>query len=102
MDDLKQRLRAATEGVTPGPWRVVERQAEDDPDETALDMLDGRGWRVMSHGDGYYASVPDRDDWPFIAAARQLVPEAAAALDAKDAEIEKLRQACKNHGISVE
>ncbi len=79
-NDLIAQAEAALDGVTPGPWTVVERQAEDDPDETALDMLDGRGRRVMSHGDGYYASVPDREDWPFIAWCRAGVPALIARI----------------------
>jgi hypothetical protein len=87
--DIIAQAEAALDGVTLGPWTVVERQADDDPDETALDMLDGKGNWVMSHGDGYYASVPSRRDWPFIAWTRAGVP----ALIARIRELEGERYA---------
>jgi hypothetical protein len=80
MDDLKQRLRAATEGVMPGPWRL---------EDTGGDEFNIWSGDKMVMFFNYYnpGAFWGDEGWSFVCAARTLIPEAAAALDAKDAEI---------------
>lgn len=91
LDDLIERLRAATEGVTPGPWTLRR---------DAYDVL------LMQAGDDAIMGnriheewTPPETDWPFIAAARQLVPEAAAALEALRDEVARKVEAAYREGL---
>lgn len=109
MTDLTQRLRDATEGTTPGPWNLCAHLANDHENGCTC------GYRgVIYAADTEYAICqPGHDVTPgeeglepprrpraeevanarFIAAARQLVPEAAARIEALEAEVARLRGA---------
>ena len=123
MSDLIERLIAATEGTTPGPWSGHNMVHEDGgrqmtPEEigeyvcNAVKMGDLTRFLFISgkHDDGGDCDVCHTGNGPrgpanthFIAAARQLVPEAAAALAAKDAEIARLaRGGRKARGLVAE
>lgn len=77
--DLIARLRADLDGATRGPW--VAKYHDD-------------GCEVVRLEGGFttIADVPDYSDALFIAAARQLVPEAADAIAALQAEVARLRE----------
>lgn len=83
MDDLVKRADEALKDVTPGPW-VVDDVGVDCPLIWAGDRHIAEVFEKSAADGGDSANAR------FIAAARDLVPEAAAALSAKDAEIAKL------------
>ena len=103
-DDLIERLNAATEGTTPGPWwtnakyngqemgcAIIAARTDSGP-------LPGNPTRGMVAWSSAILNTDARRceaNARFIAAARQLVPEAAAALAAQRAEIERLREALR-------
>jgi hypothetical protein len=93
-DNLIERLNAATEGTTPGPWRVHDAESMGDRCCNYYMEIWSSDYDILvatevtrAHNDGGVKNMR------FIAAARQLVPEAAAALAAKDAEIARYRTA---------
>ena len=85
MSDLLQRLRAATEGVTEGPWGTE-----------AQGVYAKNGHQLVAHlkaHDGYRDWPTLERDRDFIAAARDLIPEAADRIAALEAEVARLREA---------
>ena len=84
MSDLIERLNAATEGTTPGPWEIAT--------EGNWWWIGAKNWAARVCRVVLYSGSENENkaDAIFIAAARQLVPEAADALAAKDAEIARL------------
>ena len=79
-DDLVQRLRAATEGVTEGPWSY--RRCNCGYPACKRFFLD------LSY-DGLFEEPNAR----FITSARDLIPEAADRIAALEAEVARLREA---------
>ena len=82
MTDILDRLRAATEGTTPGPWHVgrsnIGPKGPTGFTRHIVEML----WIDDEQGDA---------DARFIADARSLIPEAADTIAALRAEVEALR-----------
>lgn len=82
-DDLIARAKAALEGVTVGPW-------------TADSESYGAWGHMILQQDNQLTDIAEmvvyRADANFIAAARQLVPDLIAALEARDARIAELER----------
>lgn len=96
----RQAARARCEAATPGPWEKYDQN-------DGMEMVFGALWCIANDA---YMNPPDEDsddpweavdimiatgieaDADFIAAARTDLPAALDALDAKDAEIERLRK----------
>ena len=82
--DILKRAAEAIEDVTPGPWAVCDRW-----------NVSGPKYEVMN------GSIMVRDDAEsdanarFIAAARTLIPDMAAAIAERDAELKRLRETAK-------
>jgi len=94
---LCERLRAALEGVTPGPWKAslpdedgeCELRAER-PDLTPTGDTEGLG------------DIWNQKDATFIALSREAVPALLDTLERQAAEIERLRGAAKEGLICAE
>jgi hypothetical protein len=80
---LCERLRAALEGVTPGPWVVGDRGS--------VDVF--RGGTLLTS----FRSNARPDDAAFIVLSREAVPALLDTLERQAAEIERLRRA----GVSL-
>lgn len=88
---LSERARAACDKATPGPWHVQPGVYDSNP-ETATEFPHGPEVTV---GDGTvaYCQMYGEADAHMIAAARTLIPELAAALDAQAALVKELVEA---------
>jgi hypothetical protein len=86
---LCERLRAALEGVTPGPWTIDPNYSWDDgtnlPTQISL-RVNGSGWHKIVDS----VSISDHDA-AFIALSREAVPALLNTLERQAAEIERLR-----------
>lgn len=87
MTPEERELRRLEEAATPGPWAWTT--------DTLYGGTNERGDEpVVLHTQfRYFSGHGSRDDRAFIAAARNALPKLLDALDAKDAEIERLRAA---------
>ena len=94
--DILKRAAEAVEGVTPGPWRNEIRYsfiACDNTWHVLWDVPNSTGVSLVSDTGGNTASC--KNDARFIAAARTLIPDMAAAIAERDAEIERLTARAK-------
>lgn len=83
----RQAARARCDAATPGPWKwETTNDYHALVQVGGLNILDVDGYEGEG---GYEGDVPDED---FIAHARTDLPAALDELDAKDAEIERLRE----------
>jgi len=96
MSDVRERAKAALEGVTQGPWDSV---TDDDVVEAACVISLSEAERRDGFG---YCVGGDllNEDAMFIAAARTLVPELVAENEQLEAEIERLRDLIRR-GLAV-
>ena len=88
---LCERLRAALEGVTPGPWTIDPSYSWDDgtnlPTQLRL-KVNGSSWHKIVDS----VSISDQDA-AFIALTREATPVLLDTLERQAAEIERLRSA---------
>ena len=92
MTDLITRAKAALDGVTEGPWDVQYERGT-----TQLHMAGAKDVCQMCD-ETYYPWVPENlNDWEFIAAARTLVPELVAGLEAAQRREEDANRAAFRH-----
>ena len=77
-------LRALCDGATPGPWMVEEYRSSNYVSAT----VNGKRQQVLRVNNQEPRNETDLD---FIAAARTAIPDLLDALDARDAEIARLR-----------
>jgi hypothetical protein len=77
--DILDRLRAATEGTTPGPW------------EASSDRLTDWDVWVIGPIQGHDCEYQNAHDARLIASAPTLIPEAADTIEALRAEVDALR-----------
>lgn len=92
---LITRAEAALTGVTDGPWVVTYERGC-----THLRMGEKRDSQMCD--ETYYPWVPENlNDWEFFAAARDLVPDLIAALNASEARVHSLENAVGWYGHQV-
>ena len=89
--DILKRAAEAVEDVAPGPWRNEIRYsfiACDNTWHVLWDVPNSTGVSLVSDTGGNTASC--KNDARFIAAARTLIPDMAAAIAERDEQIERL------------
>lgn len=89
--DILKRAAEAVKGTTPGPWRNETRYsfiAHDNTWHVLWDVPNSTGVCLVSDTGGNTASC--KNDARFIAAARTLIPDMAAAIAERDAENARL------------
>jgi hypothetical protein len=95
---LCERLRAALEGVTPGPWTAERDPIHFDTLSTVTAGETGQrfpGQRMIVQVGGFAAMGEQEANTAFIALSHEAVPALLDALERQAAEIERLRGAAK-------
>ena len=104
MTDILDRLRAATEGTTPGPYIVVHYVSG----ENSFAEIKSKARRTIAEA----RTTKDRDEviatFELFALSRSLIPEAADSIAVLRAEVEALRaekraawEACRDAAVKT-